>query len=147
MQKEKAYNSILMFKFKDLHRVMYNKANKLFANEGMPLSIDQLPVLMTLFYTGTLSQQEIADKLERDKSSVLRSAKSLQSKNLIEIAQNPFDKRKKMVQLTKEGHVLGASINEKIIKIDSVIFSCLSDEEKKTLEDLIVKCTMSAREE
>lgn len=146
MQKEEVYNSILMFKFKDLHKVMYNKANKLFTKEGMPLSLEQLPVLMVLFYKGTLSQQEIADVLERDKSSVLRSAKSLQSKKLIEIAQNPFDKRKKMVQLTKEGHALGVSINEKIIKIDSVIFSCLTIEEKQTLERLIVKCSDAARE-
>lgn len=147
MQKEEAYNSILMFKFKDLHRLMYNKANKLFTKEGMPLAIEQLPVLMVLFYKGTLSQQEIADTLDRDKSSVLRSAKSLQAKKLLEIAQNPFDKRKKMVQLTKDGQVLGASINEKIIKIDSVIFSCLSDEEKKTLDRLITKCSDGAREE
>lgn len=141
MQREEVYNGILMFKFKDLHKLMYNKANKLFCKEGMPLSVEQLPVLMVLFYRGTMSQQEIADLLERDKSSVLRSIKSLQTKNLISVAQDPFDKRKKMIKLTDEGHTIGVSINKKIVEIDKAMFAYFTDEEKKQMEYLMQKCS------
>lgn len=141
MQREEVYNGILMFKFKDLHKLMYNKANKLFCKEGMSLSVEQLPVLMVLFYRGTMSQQEIADLLERDKSSVLRSIKSLQTKNLISVAQDPFDKRKKMIKLTDEGHTIGVSINKKIVEIDQAMFAYFTDEEKKQMEYLMQKCS------
>lgn len=141
MQREEVYNGILMFKFKDLHKLMYNKANKLFCKEGMPLAVEQLPVLMVLFYRGTMSQQEIADILERDKSSVLRSIKSLQTKSLISVAQDPFDKRKKMIKLTDEGHTIGVSINKKVVEIDKAMFAYFTEEEKKQMEHLIQKCS------
>lgn len=142
MQREDVYNGILMFKFKDLHKLMYNKANKLFCKEGsMPLAVEQLPVLMSLFYKGTMSQQEIADAIERDKSSVLRSIKSLQNKQLLNVAQDPFDKRKKMIQLTSEGHNIGISINKKILEIDKTMFSCFTTEEKVLMEKLMLKCS------
>lgn len=121
---------------------MYNKANKMFCKDGsMPLAVEQLPVLMSLFYRGTMSQQEIADLIERDKSSVLRSIKSLQNKNLLNVAQDPFDKRKKMIQLTSEGHSIGISINKKILDIDKAMFSCFTTEEKKQMEHLMQKCS------
>lgn len=145
MEKKEVYSNILMFRFKDLQKAMYQKANKLFSKEDMPISLEQLPVLMTLFYKGALSQQEIADYVERDKSSVLRTVKSLGVKKLVELAQNPFDMRKKMVQLTKEGQNMAESINSKILIVDQVIFACLSEEEKATLEGLMLKCIEHAR--
>jgi len=121
--------------------MVYNKANKVFNKDGIPVPMEQLPVLMTLFYNGTISQQEIADFLARDKSSVLRSLKSLETKKLIHVAQDPFDGRKKMIQLTKEGQKIGEHINDKIVEIDKMVFSCLTNEEKQLFENLLIKCT------
>ncbi len=83
---------------------------------------------MIPFLKGVVSQQEIAHKTFRDKSSVLRSIISLTNKNLLNTARDPFDKRKKMVQLTKDGRLLADRIAKELIKMDELVFSCLSEE-------------------
>jgi DNA-binding MarR family transcriptional regulator len=95
---------------------------------------------MIPYFKGTVSQQEMADISGRDKSSVLRSITSLTSKNFVITAQDPFDKRKKMVQLTKDGKTLAEKIAHEIIKLDELVFSCLSAEERTVFERLLQKC-------
>jgi DNA-binding MarR family transcriptional regulator len=133
-------NNVLMFRFFELHKNIANKINKHFNKDGFDLQVEQFPVLMIPFFRGTISQQEIADMCGRDKSSVLRSIVSLAAKNFLMTAQDPFDKRKKMVQLTKEGKVLAQTIAHEIIKLDGMVFSCLSDIERTTFESLLKKC-------
>ena len=133
-------NKVLMFRFFELHKNIANKINKHFNKDGFDLQVEQFPVLMIPFFKGTISQQEIADICGRDKSSVLRSIASLAAKNFLMTAQDPFDKRKKMVQLTKEGKALAERIAHEIVKLDEMVFSCLSDDERSTFEALLQKC-------
>src|SRR5690606_6763591 len=117
-----------------------NKTNKYFNKDGIDLQVEQFPVLMIPYFKGTISQQEIADICGRDKSSVLRSIVSLTSKHFLVTAQDPFDKRKKMVQLTKEGKVLAGKIAQEVINLDAMVFSCLTATERVTFEELLQKC-------
>lgn len=133
-------DNVLMFRFFELHKIIANKTNRYFNRDGFDLQIEQFPVLMIPYFKGNISQQEIADISGRDKSSVLRSITSLTSKNLLNTAHDPFDKRKKMVQLTKVGKVLAERIAHEIIKLDTLVFSCLSAEERTTFENLLQKC-------
>lgn len=133
-------NKVLMFRFFELHKIIANKINKYFNKDGFDLQVEQFPVLMIPYFKGTISQQEIADICGRDKSSILRSIASLAGKNFLVTAQDPFDKRKKMVQLTKEGKALAEVIAQEIIKLDEMVFSCLSAEERATFEGLLQKC-------
>lgn len=129
-----------MFRFFELHKVIANKTNKYFNKDGIDLQVEQFPVLMIPYFKGNISQQEIADISGRDKSSILRSIASLTAKQFLMTAQDPFDKRKKMVQLTKEGKILAEKIAQEIIELDSMIFSCLTPAERTTFEGLLQKC-------
>lgn len=133
-------DKVLMFRFFELHKIIANKTNKYFNRDGIDLQVEQFPVLMIPYFKGTVSQQEIADISGRDKSAVLRSITSLTSKNFVITAQDPFDKRKKMVQLTKDGKTLAEKIAHEIIKLDELVFSCLSAEERTVFERLLQKC-------
>lgn len=133
-------DKLTMFKFFDLHKAIANKANKFFNKDGFGIQVEQFPVLMIPYFEGTISQQEIADITSRDKSSILRSVTSLTGKGLVVTATDPFDKRRKLVQLTKEGKKLAEKIALQLIEIDKVVFSCLTAEENETFKQLLQKC-------
>lgn len=134
---------LTMFRVVELHKAIFNKANKILNKDGWGIQVEQLPVLMVIYYSGASSQQEIADKIVRDKSSVLRSVVSLESKGFLVTAPDPFDKRKKMVQLSVAGRKLGESIAAEIAKVDKQLFACLSGEELTLFESLLRKCEQS----
>lgn len=131
---------LTLFKVVDLHKAAFNKANKFFINDGIEVPVDQMPVLMIVFYEGAMSQQEIAGKLFRDKSSILRSIASLESKGLVTITADSADKRKRIIGLTDAGENQATMVNTEIRKIDKMLFSCLTEKEKKDFEALLMKC-------
>lgn len=140
MNERDVREKVLMFRFFELHKTIANRTNKYFNKDGFDLQVEQFPVLMIPYFKGTVSQQEIADITARDKSSILRSITSLTGKGFLMTAQDPFDKRKKMVQLSKEGRKLAEKIAGEIVRLDQVIFSCLSADERATMEALLEKC-------
>lgn len=140
MNEQELREKLTMFRMFDFHKTVVYKTNKYFVKDGYGLQVEQFPVLMIPFFKGALSQQEIADISLRDKSSIQRSVISLTGKGFLVTAQDPFDKRKKMVQLTKEGRKLAEQIAKELIKIDDMIFSCLTDEEKASLNAILAKC-------
>ena len=68
---------LLLFKIFNIHKIICNKSNKNFSNEGLNIQVEQIPVAMVIYYNGPQSQQDIAHELVRDKSSVLRTVASL----------------------------------------------------------------------
>lgn len=130
---------LLMFRFFEVHKMIVNKSNKICNKDGFGLQVEQVPVLMLPYFLGILSQQEIADKLLRDKSSVLRTVTSLSQSGLLVVAADPFDKRRKLVQLTNEGRKLANKIAEDLSKIDAMVFDCLSEAEKESLTGILKK--------
>ncbi len=140
MQKEIEKDNIL-FKVVDLHKTAQNKANKLFTQDGIEVPIDQLPVLMVLYYAGEMSQQDIADRLLRDKSSILRSIASLETKGFVHIKSDDADKRKKIIALTESAEAEAAKIANELTNLDKTLFSCLTKKEREDFETLLSKCS------
>ncbi len=130
-----------LFKLFELHKTAFNKATKLFVNDGIEVPIDQLPVLMVVYYEGEMSQQAIADKLLRDKSSILRSIISLEAKGFVLVSSDGADKRKKIIALTRIGETQAEMIAKKLTELDKKLFSFLTEKERKDFEALLSKCS------
>jgi DNA-binding MarR family transcriptional regulator len=122
-------NSIL-FHFGMVNKALFNRANKLISKGGFPIQLEQLPVVLVLYYEGDQSQQEIADSCERDKSSVQRSISSLLKHEIVQVAQDPHDKRRNIVHLTPKGKAIAKEIEQEIIRIEDKLFGQLSRKEK-----------------
>jgi DNA-binding MarR family transcriptional regulator len=73
--------------------------------EKIPLKVEQLPVIMCIYDHGILCQQEIANAVFRDKSSVQRTVAKLAHQGLVEIRRNR-DKRKKSLVLSETGKAI-----------------------------------------
>jgi len=131
---------LLLFKIFHIHKIICNKANKYFSKEGVVIQVEQIPVLMTIFYHGPQTQQEIANELIRDKSSVLRTVASLVTAGYLAVTPDGTDKRKKLINLTLKGEEAATWINKDVVHTDAKMFSNLSVAEKLILTELLDKC-------
>lgn len=131
---------LILINLGELHRELFNKANKFMNKKGFPIQAEQIPVLMTCYCVGNISQQQIADLCGRDKSSVQRTVTYLVKHGLVEIAQDTSDKRKNIVKMTAEGKQLGKRIEDGVVRMEERIFGGkISEEEKKDFIDTIKK--------
>ncbi|MEM6722579.1 MAG: MarR family transcriptional regulator [Bacteroidota bacterium] len=88
------------------HRTMENRINKMFQEAGINLYMEHWIVLMNLWIEDGLSQQEVAERIFKDKASVTRVLSSMEQKNLLIRVPDQKDKRIKRIHLTHLGRNL-----------------------------------------
>lgn len=77
-----------------------------FRAQGLDLTPEQLSILVALLYKGKATQQEISIQLGRDKTTVTRVIRHLETKGLIHFAPHPTDNRSRLAALTPKGERL-----------------------------------------
>ncbi|KAA5537198.1 MarR family transcriptional regulator [Taibaiella lutea] len=120
----------LIFQMHRIHCVMFRVANRLIEEASVPVKMEQLPILMCIHSCGCISQQEIADMVHRDKSSVQRTVVVLEKKGLISIAPDKNDKRKNNLRTTKTGTFVALQIKDIMQKVETEIFSAFNSEDR-----------------
>lgn len=120
----------LVFQMHRIHTVMFRVANGLIQEASVPVKMEQLPILMSIYNCGSVSQQEVADIVHRDKSSVQRTVVVLEKKGLITVTQDPKDKRKNILRTTETGSFVALQIKDIIKKVEEEIFSAFNSEDK-----------------
>ncbi|ANI87939.1 hypothetical protein A9P82_00565 [Arachidicoccus ginsenosidimutans] len=116
-----------------ISQVIHKFGNDMMKERRMPIAIDQLPVLMTVFLGENLTQQDIATYSKRDKSSVKRTLSVFEKKGLIKIVAHPEDKRKTIVQTTDAGDFVAEQVRQMIHEAEEKIFSFLTKKARKEL--------------
>lgn len=82
---------------------------QLMSREAIPLQVEQLPVLMHIYHHGFVCQQDVADAIFRDKSSIQRTIAKMAERGYLEIHKGK-DKRKKLLTLSQSGIDIAARI-------------------------------------
>ncbi len=142
--KEKINNSLgqlLTFNINQVSHLFIRKVNRELSKSGSSLQVEQFPILFLLAHSteGSLSQQEIANFLQKDKSGIQRSIRTLERDGYLRVAADDNDRRKNVVQLTPAGKVTIEKISEKAAAINQEITSHLTPEEVSTLLTLLKK--------
>lgn len=123
-----------------MHRIMkafMRHGSALMQASGEDLQMDHFSFLMTLDAIKNLSQQEIADILMRDKSSVQRTVALLQRKGLVEISQDAQDKRKNIVNLTEKGLERALKSRQMLRQMDHSAFADFTVKERsEAMQDI-----------
>jgi DNA-binding MarR family transcriptional regulator len=122
-----------------LYKQIYRECDRIFRELGFPLEMDQVPVLMMLYYDGSASQQEICVALHRDKASVNRTVALLAREDIAVVIQDAADKRKTRVELTATGKNLAKQANTVITDFDEGLTRDFSPEERQQLNSLLNK--------
>ena len=68
------------------------------------LTFEMFQVLAVLWRQNNINQQEIADRVQKNKASLTPLIDNLSKRNLVVRNEDPVDRRNKIISLTKEGY-------------------------------------------
>ena len=117
-----------------LRKALVGRMNASVREAGIDLKPEQIPVVMVISKYPGISQQEIADLIMRDKSSVLRSINTLLQRSLLTVSPDDHDKRKNRIALNDAGLQLAAKIKALTLAAEEEALSVFSLEERKEIE-------------
>ena len=123
-------------------RVYSNKLVAKFKENNVELSLDLFIILFHIDLNEEITQQQLADHLQKDKSIIMRQIKILTDKEYVVRSWNKQDKREKNLVLTKSGHEILALIKSLAVNVSEELLSGVNEEDKNAFErviDVIVK--------
>nr|WP_281380731.1 MarR family transcriptional regulator [Rhabdobacter roseus] len=99
-----------------------------------------MPILMTIhFIQEPLSQQEIANLLQKDKAGVQRSIQTMRKGGFLHIEDDPHDKRRNIVSLTTSGRFACEKAIECVQEFDARLKSQLTEQESELISKVLDK--------
>ncbi|WP_229204049.1 MarR family winged helix-turn-helix transcriptional regulator [Dyadobacter alkalitolerans] len=123
----------LQFKLGVVTKIVFKKMNAQLVQEGIPVLAEQLPILMVVYFQEhAMTQQEIANLLQKDKAGIQRSVQTLHKDGFLKIESDMEDKRKNLVTLTPSGKFVCERIQAMVIAFDNRVMEHFTDEERKT---------------
>lgn len=122
-----------VFMISHVGHLMAKRANRELARLGFTLQIEQFPVLFVTYFAADdlLSQQEIANMLQKDKSGIQRSIRTLERDGYLRIVSDSVDRRKNLIRLTPAGRMIIEQAIQITETIDHQVMSQLSQEERE----------------
>lgn len=110
------------------------------------ISLPEWRVLIHLNAEEKISVRDIYNRVELDKVSISRAAKSLEIKGLIVKEMDDNDRRLVSLSLTKQGKLFVRAIVPVALQYEKKVCSCLTEEEEQQLRGLINKLLISLYE-
>ncbi|MCC2314869.1 MarR family winged helix-turn-helix transcriptional regulator [Cellulomonas xiejunii] len=112
---------------------------------GSRLTNVQFGVLNVLQTRGEASQRELCDDLDLDRSTVAGLVARLEARGLIERVRAEVDRRRNVVRLTDEGLAVLTELVPAAARVDDVLTSALTRQERETLQRLLTKILVQER--
>ncbi len=106
---------------------------------GINITPEQYLVMDILWENQSLSQQNIADVIQKDKNSVTKIIDSLEKKNFVSRVVDKKDRRINRIELTKEGKALEKNTTEVAIKFMNDTIAGIDNQDLNTFVDVMRK--------
>ena len=100
--------------------------------ENVPLTPEQFLLMDLLWNQGTMSQQQLADQMQKDKNSVTKLVDALERKGFVVREQNLQDRRSNTLVLTEKAEGLKLGAKQKGISILDEMLIGISEEELRS---------------
>lgn len=115
-----------------------DKANKLINKELRSRNIHGLApshgaILYELFYSETIPMKEVAERINRDKSTITALIKKLIALGYVEKIKDPNDSRVTLVRLTKKGQELKPDFDKISTILLKRVYKNYSNREKEVI--------------
>ena len=114
--------------------------------ENVPLTPEQFLLIDLLWNQGPMSQQQLADQMQKDKNSVTKLVDAIERKGFVFRQQNAFDRRSNTLVLTEKALELRDDAKQKGISILDEMLEGISEAELRsflsTLNKLNVNMTI-----
>jgi len=106
---------------------------------NVDLTPEQFLLIDLLWNQGSLSQQEIADQMHKDKNSITKLVDAIEKKGFVQRSQNPTDRRSNTIILTELAESLKDDAKSKGISILDKMLRGISEEELNTFLETLDK--------
>lgn len=113
--------------------------SSLFQSRGFDITPEQFLVLDTLWDDGVQSQQEIADKIQKDKNSVTKLIDALEKKDLVQRIAFKQDRRLNLIHVTETGKKIKDEVTEIAMQATNSIIRDIPKEELYTFLRVLTK--------
>ena len=98
----------------------------------VPLTPEQFMLIDLLWNHGEMSQQQLADMMQKDKNSVTKLVDAIERKGFVIRKQNVNDRRSNTLILTEKANQLKPGAKQKGISILDEMLTGISEEELKS---------------
>lgn len=98
----------------------------------VPLTPEQFMLIDLLWNQGEMSQQQLADLMQKDKNSVTKLVDAIEKKGFVTRRQNAQDRRSNTLVLTEKALYLKPEAKQKGISILDHMLSGISEEELRS---------------
>ena len=96
---------------------------------GVPLTPEQFILIDLLWNQGPMSQQQLADQMQKDKNSVTKLVDAIEAKGFVVRQQNSLDRRSNTIVLTEKAEQLKIGAKQKGIYILDKMLEGISEDE------------------
>ena len=120
-------------------RVFKNQLLAEFKEKSIDLTFEQFAILHLLNSDGNLIQRDLAIRLQKDKSIIVRQFNCLLDNQYVVSLVNKDDKRKKNLILTKKGFEILNQMKELASELSERLLSGVSENDRDTFESVLSK--------
>lgn len=118
---------------------------------GVPLTPEQFMLIDLLWNHGAMSQQQLADLMQKDKNSVTKLVDAIERKGFVVRQQNKNDRRSNTLVLTEKANQLKPGAKQKGISILDQMLDGINENELRaflaTLRKLNINMTVGSGDE
>lgn len=107
--------------------------------KGVPLTPEQFILIDLLWNQGAMSQQQLADQMQKDKNSVTKLVDAIEKKGFVVRSQNPKDRRSNTILLTEKAELLKSGAKQNGIYILDRMLEGISEEELRNFLQTLAK--------
>jgi len=130
-------NDNIAFLIGDASHLFYLRVSRIFRKKKLNVTIEQFSILTILWYRDGQSQQEIANQLNRDKTTLTRVINNMEKSNLVVRIPNRSDRRINHIHLTHLGKELQKTLSEATGSVYMASIQGFSGEELHQLTGLL----------
>jgi DNA-binding MarR family transcriptional regulator len=109
------------------------------------IQIPDWRILIALLDREFMTFKEVVESTSMDKSRVSRAYKRLESINLIEVTEGPFDKRQVVMRLTTDGRQMCYDIIPKAQERNDSLLETLTEAERTELDAILKKLLLRTK--
>ncbi|MBE9511445.1 MAG: MarR family transcriptional regulator [Bacteroidetes bacterium] len=106
MEAPKSLDENIIYQIGETSKLVHKRVTAIFLERGFDVTVEQFSVLALLWYKEGVKQQDIADGLKRNKTTITRIVENMINRNLIVKVPDQLDKRNKLIYLTQKGKAL-----------------------------------------
>lgn len=110
---------------------------------GVPLTPEQFMLIDLLWNHGAMSQQQLADLMQKDKNSVTKLVDAIERKGFVVRQQNRNDRRSNILMLTEKANQLKPGAKQKGISILDQMLEGINENELRAFLETLRKLNIN----